>query len=394
MANLSTGAAAGLVALALTAGAARAAEWNVSAAIAERYNYDSNIRLSTGNRQEAWGFSTLPSFSITGRSPRLELSLGAGLEYTFYENAEDLNSFDQQGNASLGYSWERARVNLSGSVVHATTRTTELEDTGLNFTDAERLIFSGGGSWSYLVSQRDRLGVRGNASRSVADTSAIQDYTSYGGGAFWSRQLTEQDSIEVSGAYSRYLRTSGLDLESDSASGRLVYSREFTPQLKGSVHAGGRYVTTDETVFNGINFVSVDRSSTGVLAGVSLNYQIERGQFTGSYDRSVDASGVGRLQERDSFRLSAAYKTTPDVTLDLTGVFIMQRSVDDSADDGRKYLSAEPGASWKFFRNFYFRMSYRYRTQTFDNLDAWAVSHGAFASLSWRMPATPLAADN
>lgn len=376
----------GLAGLAAAHDAARAAEWRVRGAVTERFNYDTNVRLATQNEQDAWGLSTLPSLTLEGHTPRLDLNLNAGLDYTFYEGVNNLDSFDQKGNASLGYSWERARASLFGSVVHAATRVTEVEDTGLNFTNAERLIYSGGGSWSYAVTQRDRLGVRGNGSRSVADTSAIQDYSSYGGGIFWSRQVTERDTLEASGDYTRFIRTSGLDLKSHVAGGRLTYDHAFSPQFKTSLHAGGRYVVTDETVFNGITFVSDERSSSGVLAGISMTYLVERGELNGSYQRSIDASGVGRLQQRDLVRLSTKYRATPDISFDLTGLFIKQKSANRDVNDGRTYVSAEPGANWQFYRDFYFRMAYRFRTQKFDSVGDWAVSHGAFASLSWRMP--------
>jgi hypothetical protein len=388
--RLSAGIGLVVVLLVAAVSSAAGAEWSVGASITERFSYDSNVRLSTSSEESAWGFSTLPTITVEGRTPRLDLRLNAGLEYTFHEGAEDLDSFDQRGNASLGYNWQRARLNLSGSIVHATTRTTELEDTGQNFTDAERLIFSGSGSWSYLATQRDRIGVRGNASRSIADTSAIQDYSSYGGGLFWSRQLSEKDTLEVSGNYSHFIRTSGLDLESDTASGRLTYNHEFSPRLKTSVHGGGRYTETDEKVFDGVNIVSRDEASSGFLAGLSLTYLMERGEFTGSYERSIEPSGAGRLQERDSVRLSTNYKATPNITLDVSGVFTRQDSASDVTSDERKYVSTEPGVSWQFYRNLHLRMSYRFRTQKLDGNDDWAVSHAALASLAWRMPAKNL----
>lgn len=382
------GAGLALALLTVTAFGAQGADWRFRASVTEQYNYDSNARLSTGSQDEVWGFSTLPSLTVEGRTPRLNLTLNVGLEYSFFEGAEDLDSFDQRGTANLGYKWQRASLGLSGSIVHATTRTTELEDTGRDFSDAERLIFSGGGSWSYLVTQRDRFGVRGNASRSVADSSAVEDFSSYGGGMFWSRQLTQQSGLEVSGGYNRFLRTSGFDLESDSANGQLTFNHEFSPRLKASINGGGRYVATRSQEFDGFSIVSRSEESAGFLAGASVTYLMERGEFTGAYTRSVDASGVGRLQERDSVKISTSYKATPDIALDLSGNFLRQQSVDDSVDDGRTFLSAEPGVDWQFMRNLFFRVSYRFRTQTFDGDDDWAVSHGAHASLAWRMPAT------
>lgn len=376
-----------LALLVAVAGGAQAAEWNARASITERYNYDSNSNLSTGAQQEVWGFSTLPTFTLEGRTPRLEMTLNAGLEYSFFEGADNLDSFDQRGNAVLGYNWQRARMNLSGSVVHATTRTTELEDTGRDFSDAERLIFSGGGGWSYSVSPRDRLGIRGNASRSVAESGAIEDYSTYGGSMFWSRKLTEKDSFELNGAYSRFIRTSGPNLESDSVNGRLSYGHEFSPTFKVNVHGGGRYVMTESQELDGFTLVSRDENSAGVLAGASVTYLMARGEFNGAYERGVEESGAGRLQERDSIRISTNYKATPNISLDVTGTFIMQESVDKSVNDGRTFVSAEPGVSWQFLRSLYLRVSYRFKTQTFENLNGWAVSHGTMASLAWRMPA-------
>ena len=382
VAGISAAMAAGV---AFAAGGVQGAEWHVRASLTEQFNYDSNIRLSTGSAPDVWGFSTLPSVTIEGHTPRLDVTLDAGLDYTFYEGDDGLNSFDQNGKATVGYKWERARAALAGSVIHAATRTTEILDTGQDFTNAERFIFSGNGSWSYLVSERDSLGVRGSASRSIADTSAIQDYTSYGGGLFWARKLGEVDDLEVSGNYSRFNRTSGLDVESDTYSGRLTYSHQFSQRFRTSLHGGGRYVSTDAKVFDGLNIVSRNETSTGVIAGASVSYLIERGEITGSYERSVEASAVGRLQERDLVSLSGVYRTSPTISLDLKGTFLKQQSVDADVSDGRTYWSTEPGVNWQFYRNLFFRMSYRFRTQKFESLDEWAVSHGAHASLAWRM---------
>jgi hypothetical protein len=366
-----------------------AADWQLGASLTEEFVYDDNIRLETGSPDAVWGLSTKPQVSIEGRSPRFDLGFSGGLDYSFFEGQDDLDSFDQNAGVNATLRQQRGVLGFNGTFQRATTRTTEVDDTGSALSDAVRLSFSAGPSWSYRVTPSDQVGLRAGFSYVTFDTSSLNDYNNYSAGPFWSHQLTQKDAIKLSATYSRFERRSGLDLKSDTASGSAELSHRFTPRLDGFVNAGGNYVRTMEDVFNGVTIVSRTDESAGVSAGAGLTLKSDRASVTAAYSRGVTPSGSGRLQQRDSVNLSGQYKVSPMITANLATSFILQDAVDDGVDTKREFISASPGITWNIHRDWDLRMSYRFRTQTLGDGGERVYSNAGLASVTWRLPTLP-----
>ena len=373
----------------LTASPGFAADWQLGASLTEEFVYDDNIRLESGSPDAVWGLSTRPRISLDGRSPRFDLGFTAGLNYSFFEGQNDLDSFDQNAGVNATLRQQRGVLGFSGQFQRAATRVTEVDDTGRVLSDAIRLSFSAGPSWSYLVTPTDRVGLRASVAHVTFDTDALNDYNNYSGGPFWSHQLTEKDSVELSGSYSRFERRSGPDLKSDTASGGARFSHRFTPRLDGFVNAGGRYTRTREDVVVGATTVSRTDESAGISAGAGLTLKSERASITAAYERSLSPSGSGRLQERDTVSVAATYDVSPLISANLATNFILQDAVEDGVDTKREFISAEPGITWKFHRDWDLRMSYRFRTQRLGDGGERVYSNAGLASVTWRLPTLP-----
>lgn len=366
-----------------------AADWQLGASLTEEFVFDDNIRLEAGSPDAVWGLSTRPQVSVEGRSPRFDLGFNAGLDYSFFEGQDNLDSFDQNAGINATLRQQRGALGFSGQFQRATTRTTEVDDTGTVLSDRVRLSFSGGPSWSYRVTPANQVGLRATVTHVTFDTNALNDFNNYSGGPFWSHQLTQKDTIELSGTYSRFERRTGLDLKSDTAAGSAKLSHKFTPRLDGFMNAGGRYVRTMEDVFNGVSIVSRTDESAGFSAGAGLTLKSERASVTATYTRSASPSGSGRLQERDVIGLSGRYKVSPLFTANLRTTYFRQDAIDDGVDTKREFVSAEPGVTWTFHRDWDLRMSYRFRTQTLGDGGERVFSNAGLASVTWRLPTLP-----
>jgi hypothetical protein len=378
----------GLVAAALVAaatpGGALGADWHLNSSITEEFTYDDNFRLRSTNEESLWGLNTRPHVGIESHAPRTDLYLNGSLNYGYFPETTNQDSFDQSGDITLSHRTERDSFGLSGNVSHATTRTTEDLDTGRDLSNSSRLGMGGNASWSRTLTERVSAGLTGGASYVTYDTDVLDDYRTYSGGPFVSFVLTERDSLQLNGTYSRYDRLSGLDLNSDLFVANGTWSHVFTPQFKGSISGGANYVTTDEDVQVGNSVVSTNSDKIGYDTAATVTYTEERATLSGSYAHTVVPSGTGRLQRRDSVSLNASYKPAPLVTVGLNTSFIQQDAAESNTED-RSFVSAEPSLSWNFLPDWTARVAYRFRTQTLDNGDR-AFSNGGVASVSWSLP--------
>jgi hypothetical protein len=275
-------------------------------------------------------------------------------------------------------------VSLNGAFTRQTTRTSEDEDTGRDFSDAVRLSGSGGLSGSYQLTELVSLGAQTGGVYTTYDTSDFDDFFNVSAGPFVTVQLSQKDSVQFATRYTRFERLSGLDRESDAYSGDVTYTHILTEQVRVSVRGGANHVRTDLEELNGSTVVSRTENNSGFEGGVTVSYTEERGQLNATFDKGLVPSGEGRLQDRNSVRLNASYRATPIVTADLTATFIDQTSADDDGTD-RTFFSVEPGLVWRFLPDWDFRVAYKFRTQDRDT-DGRAYSNGARASVTWRMP--------
>jgi len=376
---------AGVATLGVAPSAARAADWFINSSITEEFEYSDNFRLDDSNKESLWGFNTRPAIGIETHTPRTDLNFNGSLNYGYFPENTDENSFDQRGDVSLRHRTERSSFGLGGSISHDTTRTSEELDTGRDFSDASRLGFGGSASWSHTLTERVGVGIGASAGYVSYDTSALSDYRTYSAGPFVNFVLTEQDSLQLATNYSRYDRLSGDNLESDLFVGRATWTRTLTEQLSGSLGGGANYVMTDEDVTVGGTTTSESEKEIGYNASAGITYTEERASFSAGFSHAVVPSGVGRLQRRNSLNLRASYRATPVVSFGLATNFVQQEAADEDSGEDRNFVGVEPSVSWQFLPEWTARAGYRFRTQTLDEGER-VYSNGGTVSVSWRLP--------
>ena len=369
------------IACTLVPAAGSAADWHLNSSITEEFTYDDNYRLRASDERSLWGFNTRPRVGIETHAPRTDLYLNGSLNYGYFPDNTDENSFDQHGDVSLKHRSERSQFGLGGNVSRATTRTTEDEDTGRDFSDAQRIGLGGNASWSYALTELVAAGLQGGASYVTYDTSVLSDYRTYSAGPFVSVRLTEKDSVRLNGTYTRYDRLSGRDYESDLFVANANWTHVFHPQWEVGLRIGGNYVMSDEESASGS---TVSQNEAGFDAGATITYTEERGSISGGYSHAVVPSGTGRLERRNSINLSADYKATPLITFGVRTSFIQQDAAEGGGED-RNFVTAEPGVTWHFLPDWDARIAYKFRTQTLNEGER-AYSNGGLASVTWKLP--------
>lgn len=381
------GAVAGTAAvLAVTAmpGAAFGADWHLNSSITEEFEYDDNYRLRAEDEESLWGFNTRPRVGIEAHSPRTDLNMNGTLNYGWFPDNSDENSFDQRGDVSLRHRTERSVFGIGGNISHETTRTSEELDSGRDFSDTDRIGLGGNASWSHTLTELVGVGVSAGASYVTYDTNVLNDYRTFFGGPFVSFRVTEKDTVRFTGTYTRYDRLTGTDLQSDMFVGNAIWSRALTPQLSASLRAGANYVTTDEDILIGGTTVTTSDDNVGYDGGASLSYTEERASITGSFSHSIVPSSTGRLQQRNALTLYASYRAAPLITFGFSTNFIQQEAPDQDTEN-RNFINASPSVTWHFLPDWNARIAYKFRTQTLDDGER-AYSNGGMASVSWSLP--------
>lgn len=377
-------ATAAALAVAAVPGAALGADWHLNGSITEEFEYDDNFRLRADDEESLWGFNTRPRVGVEAHTPRTDLNMNGTLNYGWFPDNTDENSFDQRGDVSLRHRTERSVFGIGGNISHETTRTSEELDSGRDFSDTERVGLGGNASWSHTLTELVGVGVSAGGSYVTFDTDVLDDYRTFYGGPFVSFRLTEKDTLQLTGTYTRYDRLTGDDLQSDMFVGNAIWSRAFTPQISASLRAGANYVTTDEDFTVGGTTVTTSDDNVGYDGGASISYVEERASLTGSFSHSIVPSSTGRLQQRNALTLHASYRAAPLITFGFTTNFIQQEAPDQDTED-RNFVNASPSVTWHFLPDWYARVAYKFRTQTLNDGDR-AYSNGGMASVSWRLP--------
>ena len=167
-----------LVAVALVgvpAGSAGAADWSLKALFSETALYEDNRSLAPVPPGADYALTTSLSLDLMARTPTCEFHLKPDFNYPYYfgPGAAGLtNEFRWSGAVTFSKKVSRTtQFNLMASITPASTKTTELTDSGETTLDATRWTTTYGGTISHQVSALDSVSLSAT-STSVRFTGA------------------------------------------------------------------------------------------------------------------------------------------------------------------------------------------------------------------------------
>ncbi len=348
-----------------------AEKWYFEPNVTIRTAVDDNVRLSVNNEESA--FSTL----ITGKADfgfRTEVSdvkFYATLADRRYSGIADLNSQDK----TLGLTTAlRSGLNLysfSGSIFRDSTRTSELETTGLVQANKQRTRISLNPSWTRTLTERASLKL-GLAYTDVGYEDALNtglvDYTYKQADAFWSYQLSPQTEAQLLANVSRY-EAPVLRTQYDTYGVRAGFSHQLSETSSASALVG--LSKTDSEFFSG----GVARQADDMALLLDLRY-IKNMDEVQSFDVGLSMSespgGSGDLLRATKLSFNAKRRLSTRLDFSLNASLTENETgggVNNTGND-RTYLSLEPKLSWRATEWWNLTGGYRYRQQEYTSSSA------------------------
>ena len=378
-----------------------AAEWYVRGNLIQQVNYDDNFSLearSDDANSELESDSTV-ALNMGGRTPDLEVQLNSVFDYAYFPETSSLNSADQAFNLNTTYQLERATVGLGADFVRDTTRTSDVDDTGLFIEQNKRReLYRVGPTWTYQLTPLDTISAYGSYTSVSFHTKDLDSYSEAAGGADWSRQLTARTQLQAR-LYGLHSESgAGGDEKSDVISLELGGTHDFSERWQATLLVGPRYAWTDETVRSGPLSMRERNSERDDSAGYVLNANVryragERTNIFAVASRGVDpGSTTGVIEERTEFGLFLNHQLLQRVAINLSGTYSIQESVGDTQSAGdsggarRDFATFSPGVSWRLSENLFLDCSYSFRWQHEDQGRGTATSNAVFATLTYRLP--------
>jgi len=294
-----------------------AEQWKQGVSVHQSVGYDSNPDLAPSGEKGIWRGRLSPSYALTWSDG---LSEWVGSASLLLERSSDRDRSQDRKDPSASLGWKRftefGEVSLQASYDEASTRVTELEESGLVVADGtrERTRFVGG--WRRSLSAYTDMAWTADYTDVEYDGGSLVDYRAVSLGVTLDTALSPRTGGFVS------LSTSRHDPDDDTDTSSLH-----------SLMLGLRWNSSARALWSvqgGI--ASTDGEDDGVSGqgAISLAYDTERGAINLQAGRSVTSSGLGGYAEADYARAALSYAL--DETRSI-GADVSWRRVDDRASN-------------------------------------------------------------
>ncbi len=261
-------------------------------------------------------------------------------------------------------------MSLAGNLTRDSTLESELVQTGIVTSRAQRTSRTLSPSWAYSITERDTI----NLGYSYLDvsygntttTSGLLDYTVKDPSITLSHEFTEKNKLNLSLGYSDYQTQNPVSITTNTSqyrftttSAQLGFSRDFSETMSVSLMAGV-HKTDSRIIYQDCLYIfslsaflypaltETNTSDTGSLFSATLQQAFESSQLTTELSRSLQPTADGGLVQTD--RLSAGYgaKLTPTLNSSLNmSIYKTQYSTTSRTSDNRRYYNITPAISWQ-----------------------------------------------
>lgn len=355
----------------LLAGPAQAGRFQHDVSAGLSLEYDTNPSLAASGGDGLWRLAATPGYQLAGADGADQWHARGGLRL---ERSTDAAISAERQDPSLSLSWTRlapaGQFGLSGSYEQASTRVTELQDTGRVSADGTRTAQSLSANWLGELDPRNSLSLVGGYADTRYSGGGLSDYANLNLGATWTRAWSERASAYLRLSASRYLPGAASAASSDSFDALAGLSLTRSERLALDLRGGFNHTSSG--------------GNGGWQGGVTLDYAYApRTALALDLGRSVSSSGAGGFvtADRCDARWSQALSERGSAGLDLS----WHRSGTTAPTTTRQirlWASQELGPSWGL------RLSYLYKQREGAGLAA-ADAHVLSLALSYAHPAFP-----
>lgn len=364
--NISQAALVGMAILVLPI-ESTALEWSVQPSLTARANVNDNIDLTTAPHNTVWSSSASPRLTLSASSALSTLSGQAQINRIDYSE----KSFSSQTNGLLNLTfvrqYERSQLSLAGDLTRDSTQESELIQTGVVTSWAQRTSRSLSPSWVYSMTERDTINFGYDyvdvSYGNTITTSGLLDYTVKSPSITLTHAFTEKNKLNLSLGYSDYQSqnppsNTTSQYHSTTTSAQLGFSRDLSETLIVTLMAGVH--KTDSTV-DYLECLSIflpscfpvpaesNSSDTGSLFTATLQKGFESSQLTAELSRSLQPTADGGLVQTD--RLSGGYSakltSTLNTSLNMSYYKTQFPGRVSSNSNNSRYYHISPAISWR-----------------------------------------------
>lgn len=269
--------------------------WHHSVSASLTGEYDSNPNLSQSDEGSVWRTKLVPTYSLIGTFGVDEYKAGLSLNL---ERSTDQALSEDREDPSFYLSWlrqtETGGFGINARYEKASTRITELEESGLVTTDGTRTSMSLAGNWRSALSERSTLAANAEYRDVTYDGGTYTDYSNLSGGISFSHALSERIEPFLSATASRY--------EPDGPSGSS--SNHYSAQAGVKWKASERL---DWILQGGSSLITGETDDTGWQASFGLHYITQRSDLALNAGRYVNPSGEGGYAASDQVKGAWSY---------------------------------------------------------------------------------------
>lgn len=389
---------------------AHAAEWSASPSVHTQFFYDDNFQLHTVNKNSETGFLLEPRVVLARSTETTNLQLDGGVQFRRYPGASALNSNDRDLSVTGSYLGERSKWALDAGLVRDTTATSTTTDAGLVQNTYGRHQSYVSPSWTWMASQRSRLGLS-MTDRLVnyhAPDTQFSSYRYLQANGTWTWQYSALTQLQVGVTGSRF-KVPANGIRSNSWGLQVGATHQFSERLSGSLSVGRQVSLTSAdrnnvlTGYDPVCFaffgpikacaiysnIHQHTRTAGLTVAGALTWKDELDTYQLSVDRATTPSGLGQLTESDTVRASVRRHLREHLiaTLSLYGLRSRALSGAQVATTyaNRTYVAVTPGLEWDLTRYWRLHATYAVRRLQVQNQTS-AVSNRVVLSIQYTWP--------
>ncbi|SEH32625.1 hypothetical protein SAMN04244559_01284 [Magnetospirillum fulvum] len=334
----------------------------VQGKLSQTFEYDDNPLLSTREHEAATGSITSPELLLNADFPGLTNQLDLRADVNRY----DIKGFDSDDffgalrSRWVGTVWS---ASLNASFDYDTTRTSELETSGINIAGIRHTTVSLGPEIGVALTPQDMVNLGGSYVRSTyGETMRHTNYEVLGISPRFAHALDERNSALATVRLSRFQTRSGPTTTVDTIAPMAGWERKISETLTVSAMFGIQQmrstVGTTQSVGQG------DSSSTDLVFDSSLTYRDQQDRIVLALNRQPSPSGDGTMNQATGVSLSLIHTLSPQVSLKLDASYkVTESSGNGGVSNEKAYLTASPRLSYRIFDELDVGLSYRYRQQ-------------------------------
>ncbi|MDX1914174.1 MAG: hypothetical protein SFU55_01215 [Methylophilus sp.] len=280
-------------------------------------NYDSNIQMVNSNEKSVVTYAASPRLVLIAQDDLNRINLDAMM---LLQKSSDRRISADRDDPSLSLGWQRdfsrGQLLLTSGYSKSSTRTTELNRSGLVAADGSSISKSVNLGLNYLLTDRYTL--------STGLGYQSQDYTSIGLIDYTSKTISAKLSYLYSPTLAPFIQTS---LNRYEETGVTSGSRNSK-----STSAGFNYQANDKlnmVASAGVNQIS--SGGRGWIGAFSLGYLLDdRSSINASIARTVSPSGLGGFEKADSMFVNYTHELSAKDRVGADFGWNINRSINES----------------------------------------------------------------